>query len=252
MAIKEGRIAIVTGAAQGIGCGVAKRLAAEGAYVALIDVKEEAVKQVTDEIIAAGGTAMYQVGDVGLKADADRMVQAVVEKWGTVDILVNNAGINRDAIFYKMTEQQWDDVIRVNLKSMFLMTQACYWPMRNQKYGRIINFSSSACRGNIGQANYAATKAGIIAFTNVIALENAKHGITCNAICPGTIDTPMARSVPESVLQGWIEAQPSGRIGTVDDIAEMVLFFAGENSGYINGQHIWVDGAMQTGLKAKG
>lgn len=252
MAIKEGRIAIVTGAAQGIGCGVAKRLAAEGAYVALIDVKEEAVKQVTEEIIAAGGTAMYQVGDVGLKADADRMVQAVVEKWGTVDILVNNAGINRDAIFYKMTEQQWDDVIRVNLKSMFLMTQACYWPMRNQKYGRIINFSSSACRGNIGQANYAATKAGIIAFTNVIALENAKHGITCNAICPGTIDTPMARSVPESVLQGWIEAQPSGRIGTVDDIAEMVLFFAGENSGYINGQHIWVDGAMQTGLKAKG
>ncbi len=252
MAIKEGRIAIVTGAAQGIGSGVAKRLAAEGAYVALIDVKEEAVKQVTDEIIAAGGTAMYQVGDVGLKADVDRMVQAVVEKWGTVDILVNNAGINRDAIFYKMTEQQWDDVIRVNLKSMFLMTQACYWPMRNQKYGRIINFSSSACRGNIGQANYAATKAGIIAFTNVIALENAKHGITCNAICPGTIDTPMARSVPESVLQGWIEAQPSGRIGTVDDIAEMVLFFAGENSGYINGQHIWVDGAMQTGLKAKG
>ncbi len=252
MAIKEGRIAIVTGAAQGIGSGVAKRLAAEGAYVALIDVKEEAVKQVTDEIIAAGGTAMYQVGDVGLKADVDRMVQAVVEKWGTVDILVNNAGINRDAIFYKMTEQQWDDVIRVNLKSMFLMTQACYWPMRNQKYGRIINFSSSACRGNIGQANYAATKAGIIAFTNVIALENAKHGITCNAICPGTIDTPMARSVPESVLQGWIDAQPSGRIGTVDDIAEMVLFFAGENSGYINGQHIWVDGAMQTGLKAKG
>ena len=252
MAIKEGRIAIVTGAAQGIGSGVAKRLAAEGAYVALIDVKEEAVKQVTDEIIAAGGTAMYQVGDVGLKADVDRMVQAVVEKWGTVDILVNNAGINRDAIFYKMTEQQWDDVIRVNLKSMFLMTQACYWPMRNQKYGRIINFSYSACRGNIDQANYAATKAGIIAFTNVIALENAKHGITCNAICPGTIDTPMARSVPESVLQGWIEAQPSGRIGTVDDIAEMVLFFAGENSGYINGQHIWVDGAMQTGLKAKG
>lgn len=252
MAIKKGRIAIVTGAAQGIGSGVAKRLAAAGAYVALIDVQEKAVKQVTGEIAAAGGTAMYLVGDVGLKADVDRMVQAVVDKWGTVDILVNNAGIIRDAIFYKMTEQQWDDVMRVNLKSMFLMTQACYWPMRNQKHGRIINFSSSSCRGNVGQANYSATKAGVIAFSNVIALENARHGITSNAICPGTIDTPMARSVPESVLQGWIEAQPSGRIGNVDDIAEAVLFFAGEDSGYINGQHIWVDGAMQTGLKVKG
>lgn len=252
MAIKEGRIAIVTGAAQGIGEGVAKRLAAAGAKVALIDVKEDAVKKVTDEIIAAGGTAMYLIGDVGMKADADRMVKEVVDTWGTVDILINNAGITRDAIFYKMTEQQWDDVIRVNLKSMFLMTQACYWPMRNQKYGRIVNFSSSSCRGNVGQANYSATKAAVIAFSNVIALENAKHGITSNTICPGTIDTPMARSVPQSVFDSWIEAQPSGRIGTTDDIAEAVLFFCGEDSGYINGQHIWVDGAMQTGLKAKG
>jgi len=252
MAIKEGRVAIVTGAAQGIGYGVAKRLAAAGARVALIDIKEEAVKAAVDEIAAAGGTAMCLVGDVGLKADADRMVQTVVDVWGTVDILVNNAGINRDAIFYKMTEQQWDDVIRVNLKSMFLMTQACYWPMRNQKYGRIICMSSSACRGNVGQANYSATKAGVIAFSNVIALENAKHGITCNTICPGTIESPMLHSVPDNVLEDWKKAQPTGHFGTPDDIAEAVLFFASEDSGFISGQHIWVDGAMQTGLKAKG
>lgn len=251
MAIKAGRVAIVTGAAQGIGEGVAKRLAAEGAKVACIDMKEDAVKKVVDEIIAAGGTAMYQVGDVGMKVDADRMVQAVLDAWGTVDILVNNAGITRDAIFYKMTEQQWDDVMRVNLKSMFLMTQACYWPMRNQKYGRIINLSSSSCRGNRGQANYSASKAGVIAFTNVIAMENAKHHITANAICPGLIDTPMSRAVPPEVREEWIKGQPAGRMGTPDDIAEAVLFFAGEDADFISGQHIWVDGSKQTGIITK-
>ena len=252
MAIKEGRVAIVTGAGQGIGEGVAKRLAQAGAYVVVADIKQETAQKVVDEITEAGGTAIAVAGDCGMKADADRIVQTAIDKWGTVDILVNNAGITRDAIFYKMTEQQWDDVMRVNLKSMFLMTQACYWPMRNQKYGRIICLSSSSCRGNVGQANYSASKAGVIAFSNVIALENAKHGITSNAICPGTIDTPMARAVPPEVFASWQEAQPTGHIGTTDDIAEAVLFFAGEDSGYITGQHIWVDGAMQTGLKAKG
>ena len=249
MSIKEGRVAIVTGAGQGIGEGVAKRLAQAGAYVVVADIKEETSQKVVDEITAAGGTAIAIAGDCGMKADADRIVQTAVDKWGTVDILVNNAGINRDAIFYKMTEQQWDDVIRVNLKSCFLMTQACYWPMRNQKYGRIISMSSSACRGNVGQANYASTKAAIIAFSNTIAMENAKHGITSNVICPGAIDTPMARSVPAETLESWKKSQPTGRLGTVDDIAEMVLYFASEEAGYTTGQHIWVDGAMQTGLK---
>ncbi|MBR4410470.1 MAG: SDR family oxidoreductase [Firmicutes bacterium] len=249
MSIKEGRVAIVTGAGQGIGEGVAKRLAQAGAYVVVADIKEETAQKVVDEIVAAGGVAIAVAGDCGMKADADRIVQTAVDKWGTVDILVNNAGINRDAIFYKMTEQQWDDVIRVNLKSCFLMTQACYWPMRNQKYGRIISMSSSACRGNVGQANYASTKAAIIAFSNTIAMENAKHGITSNVICPGAIDTPMARSVPAETLESWKKSQPTGRLGTVDDIAEMVLYFASEEASYTTGQHIWVDGAMQTGLK---
>ncbi len=248
MAIKEGRVAIVTGAGQGIGEGVAKRLAQAGAYVLVVDIKEETAQKVADEITAAGGVAIAVAGDCGMKADADRIVQTAIDKWGTVDILVNNAGITRDAIFYKMTEQQWDDVMRVNLKSLFLMTQACYWPMRNQKYGRIINMSSSSCRGNVGQANYSASKAGVVAFSNVIALENAKHNITSNAICPGTIDTPMARSVPADVFASWEKRQPTGHIGNPDDIAEAVLFFAGEDSGYISGQVIWVDGAMQTGI----
>lgn len=248
MAIKKGRVAIVTGAGQGIGEGVAKRLAQAGAYVVAVDIKEDTVQKVANEIIAAGGEAIAVAGDCGMKADADRIVQTAIDKWGTVDILVNNAGITRDAIFYKMTEQQWDDVLRVNLKSMFLMTQACYWPMRNQKFGRIINMSSSSCRGNVGQANYSASKAGVVAFSNVIALENAKHNITSNAICPGTIDTPMARAVPADVFASWEQRQPTGHVGTPDDIAEAVLFFAGEDSGYISGQVIWVDGAMQTGI----
>lgn len=252
MSIKQGRVAIVTGAGQGIGEGVAKRLAQAGANVLVVDINETSAQKVVDEITAAGGTAEIAVGDCGMKADADRIVQTAVDKWGTVDILVNNAGITRDAIFHKMTEQQWDDVIRVNLKSCFLMTQACYTLMRNQKYGRIISMSSSSCKGNVGQANYAASKAAIVAFSNTLALEGARHGITSNVISPGVIDTPMARAVPETVLESWKAAQPTGHLGTPDDMAEMVLFFASEESGYISGQQIWVDGAMQTGIKVKG
>ena len=251
MAINKGRVAIVTGAGQGLGEGIAKRLAAEGARVLAVDMNPNTLEKVVAEINAAGGEAMALVADVGLKAETERIAQTAIDKWGTIDILVNNAGINRDAIFYKMTEQQWDDVLRVNLKGVFMLMQACYAPMREQKYGRIINMSSSAMRGNVGQANYAAAKAAIIALTNTFALENAKHGITANTICPGAIDTPMARAVPESVLQGWINAIPAGRIGTPEDIAEMVAFFAGEGAGFVNGQHIWVDGAFQTGMKAK-
>ena len=250
MSIKQGRVAIVTGAGQGIGEGVAKRLARAGAYVVVADIK--AILIMIDEIITAGGVAIAAFGDVGKKEDADRIVQTAVDKWGTVDILVNNAGITRDAIFHKMTEQQWDDVIRVNLKGVFLMTQACYIYMKNQKYGRIVTMSSSSCKGNVGQANYAATKAAVVGFSNTIALEGARHGITSNAISPGVIDTPMARAVPPEVFESWNKAQPMGHIGNPDDMAEMVLFFASEEAGYISGQQIWVDGAMQTGIKVKG
>lgn len=249
MAINKGRVAIVTGAGQGIGHGVALRLADAGARVVLCDMNEETLNATVKEINDKGGEAIGVKGDVGMKEDVDRIVDAAIEKWGTVDILFNNAGINRDALIYKMTEQQFDDVIRINMKSQFLLMQAVCTHMREQGYGRIINISSSACRGNVGQVNYAATKAGINAMTWTAALEFARYGITVNSICPGVIDTPMARSVPEKVWDRWMAVIPCKRLGTPDDIAEAVLFFASESSGYINGQTIWVDGGMQTGLK---
>ncbi len=249
MSINKGRVAIVTGAGQGIGRGVALRLAKAGANVVACDMNPTTLDQLVEDIKADGGNAIGVVGDVGIKADADRIAQAGIEKWGKIDILFNNAGINRDAMIHKMTEQQFDDVIRVNLKGCFLMMQAVYASMREQGYGRIINISSSACRGNVGQVNYSATKAGINAMTWTAALEFARYGITVNSICPGVIDTPMARSVPEKIWDRWMNVIPCKHIGTPDDIAEAVLFFAAEESGYMNGQTIWVDGGMQTGLK---
>ena len=249
MSINKGRVAIITGAAQGIGRGVALRVAQAGAYVVVNDMNGEALQELVDEINAAGNTAIGVVADVGTKEGADLIAKTAIDKWGKIDILFNNAGINRDALLHKMTEKQFDDVIRVNLKGCFLMMQAVYGSMREQGYGRIINVSSSACRGNVGQANYSATKAGINAMTATAALEFARYGITVNSICPGVIDTPMARSVPEKVWDRWMNVIPCKHIGTPDDMAEAVLFFAAEESGYINGQVIWVDGGMQTGIK---
>ena len=249
MSINKGRVAIVTGAGQGIGRGVAIRLAKEGARVVVCDIVEQTAKAVVDEITAAGGEAIMAVGDVGLRQDADAIAKLALDTWGTIDILVNNAGILRDAILHKMTEQQWDDVIRVNLKGDFLMIQAVYYTMRNQHYGRIINISSSACRGNVGQAHYASSKAAINALTETAALEMGRHGITVNAICPGTIETPMARASSKVFAQGVPNGIPVGRFGQPEDIAEAVVFFAGEGAGFISGQIIWVDGASQVGLK---
>lgn len=249
MAINKGRVAIVTGAGQGIGRGVALRLAAAGANVVACDMNQETLNKLIDDITVAGGTAIGVIGDVGKKEDTLKIVQAGIDKWGKIDILFNNAGINRDALIHKMTEQQFDDVIRVDLKGTFLMMQAVYDSMREQGYGRIINISSSACRGNVGQVNYSAAKAAVNAMTATAALEFARYGITVNSICPGVIDTPMAHSVPEKVWDRWMNVIPCKHIGTPDDIAEAVLFFASEDSGYMNGQTIWVDGGMQTGIK---
>lgn len=247
--INDGRVAIVTGAGQGIGKGIAKNFAKAGAYVAVVDWNKENAELVTQEILNEGGTAIAISADVGNPADVQRIVDTVMEKWGTVDILVNNAGINRDAIMYKMTEDQFDAVLRVDLKGPFLLMKAVYWTMRNKKFGRIVNISSPASKGNLGQANYSSAKAGLIALTNTAALEFAKHGITVNAICPGLIDTPMARSMPESDWNRCVEAIPSKRVGTGDDMAYMAMFFASEEASYINGQLVYVDGAQQTGLK---
>jgi len=249
MTIKKGRVAIVTGAGQGIGKGISLKLAENGARVVVCDINEETVRNVAAEIVANGHEALAVAGDVGSKSDCLSFVQSALQRWGTVDILVNNAGIIRDAFIENMTEEQWDAVLRVNLKGAFLCTQAAMKPMKLQNYGRIINISSSSCKGNIGQANYASAKAGINALTYVAALELARYGITVNSICPGVIDTPMARSVPQKILDRWIATIPTKRIGHPDDMAYMVLAFAAEEAGYLNGQTIFVDGGMQTGLK---
>jgi NAD(P)-dependent dehydrogenase (short-subunit alcohol dehydrogenase family) len=249
MGIKKGRVAIVTGAGQGIGKGVAIRLAKDGAKVVVSDINEEAVASVVKEIQDKGYEAAPFVFDVGDKTMCEKLVETTVEKWGSIDILVNNAGIIRDSMLSKMTEEQWDMVLKVNLKGVFLMTQAVYKIMKEQQYGRIINMSSSGYKGNIGQANYSSAKAGVNALTYTAALEFARHGITVNSICPGVIDTPMIRSVPEKILNRFIEGIPAKRVGSPDDIAVAVIFFASEESGYINGQTIFVDGAMQTGVK---
>src|SRR5665648_288752 len=249
ISIKKGRVAIVTGAGQGIGEGVAKKLAEAGAKVVVCDINEEAANAISKEIQDAGFEAIAVVCDVSKKEECEQLVATVMEKWGSVDILVNNAGVNRDSMLYKMSEEQWDTVLRVNLKGPFLMTQAVCQIMRDKGFGRIINMSSSACKGNIGQANYSSTKAGVNALTYTSALELGKYGITVNSICPGVIDTPMARSVPEKIFDRWVAAIPAKRIGKPEDIAVTVIFFASDEASYINGQTIFVDGGMQTGLK---
>ncbi|PKM90478.1 MAG: 3-oxoacyl-ACP reductase [Firmicutes bacterium HGW-Firmicutes-12] len=249
MTIQKGRVAIVTGAGQGIGKGIAIKLAEAGANVVACDINEKNAREVVDEIKASGYESLAVACDVGSKPDCERLVMSALNQWGRVDILVNNAGIIRDALIYKMTEEQWDAVLRVNLKGPFMMTQASIVPMKEQKFGRIINISSSACKGNIGQANYSSAKAAINALTYTSALELGKYGITVNSICPGVIDSEMVRSVPQNILDRWLAVIPAKRIGQPEDMAHMVMAYAAEEAGYLNGQTIYVDGGMQTGLK---
>lgn len=249
MMIQKGRVAIVTGAGQGIGKGIAVRLAEAGANVVVCDINEKAAQEVVDEIKSSGFEAIAVASDVGAKPDCERLAQSALDRWGRLDILVNNAGIIRDALIHKMTEEQWDAVLRVNLKGPFMMIQAAIAPMKEKNFGRIVNISSSACKGNVGQANYSSAKAGINALTYTAALELGKYGITVNSLCPGVIDTPMSRSVPQNIFERWLAVIPAKRIGTPDDMASMVLAFAADEAGYINGQTIFVDGGMQTGLK---
>jgi 3-oxoacyl-[acyl-carrier protein] reductase len=248
MSIKKGRVALITGAGLGLGKGTAKRFAEAGASMVLADINEANVKGVCEDIQAAGYPAIYVVGDISKKEDCERIAKAAVDKFGTIDILFNCAGIHMDAMFHKMTEEVWDKVVDVDMKGTFLMTQAVYPYMREAKYGRIINVASNSAYGNIGQANYTAAKAGIIGLSNVMALEFARYGITSNVILPGTIETEALHTIPEDILNRLVNAIPLKRIGEPDDIANMVMFFAAEESGYITGQQISVDGGMQTGV----
>lgn len=243
----SGKYAIVTGAASGIGLATAHKLASLGANVILGDIKAEEIQKVAEEVSKAYGVkAVGLYVNVADFSSSKEFYQKGVSAMGVdyVDILVNNAGINRDALFSKMTYEQWDDVIKVDLYSMFNMTKQVVDAMIKRNYGRIINISSMSWLGNIGQANYAAAKAGVIGFTKTLAKELAKYNITVNAVCPGFIDTPMTRAVPEKVRQLFISRIPMGRIGKPEEVANLIAFLASDEASYVTGEVINVSGGL--------
>jgi 3-oxoacyl-[acyl-carrier protein] reductase len=244
-----GKVAIVTGSGRGIGKAIAMKLAENGATLVINDVGDSApAEQTVTEIKNMNRQAMAIMADVSSSADVTKMMETAIAAYGKVDILVNNAGITRDQLTMKMTDEDWDKVLAIDLKSVFLCTRAVLRPMLKQRSGRIISMSSVVgIIGNAGQANYAAAKAGIIGFTKTIAKEVASRGITVNAVAPGFIDTPMTQVLPEERKQTLMNNIPLGYLGTPRDIAETVAFLASEEARYITGQVISVDGGISLG-----
>ena len=244
MRLKE-KVAIITGGAQGIGKTTALRFAAEGAKVAIIDMNEEKGRMVVDEIEKSGNKGLYLKADVTSLKETDDFAKLVKSVFGKIDILINNAGITKDATLAKMTEEQFDQVINVNLKGVFNCTKSVAPIMIENGYGRIINASSVvALNGNFGQTNYVASKSGIIGMTKVWARELGRKGITVNAIAPGFIATDMIASVPEKVINTIKERTSLQRLGQPDDIANAYLFLASDEAAFITGTLISVDGGL--------
>jgi 3-oxoacyl-[acyl-carrier protein] reductase len=244
-----GKVAVVTGSGRGIGKAIAMKLAENGATLVINDVGDSApAEQTVSEIKNLNRQAVAIMADVSSSADVTKMMETAIAAYGKVDILVNNAGITRDQLTMKMTDEEWDKVLAIDLKSVFLCTRAVLRPMLKQRSGRIISMSSVVgIIGNAGQANYAASKAGIIGFTKTIAKEVASRGITVNAIAPGFIDTPMTQALPEERRKALMANIPLGSLGTPKDIAETVAFLASEEARYITGQVITVDGGISLG-----
>jgi NAD(P)-dependent dehydrogenase (short-subunit alcohol dehydrogenase family) len=242
------RIALVTGAGRGIGEAIARCLAKQNRNLILFDINLEELKRVKADLAKTGTEIeIYQV-DVSKKVAVTAVVNEVIQKFGGIDILVNNAGITRDNLLAKISEEDWDQVMAVNLKSAFLLSQAVAAKMRERKFGRIVNIASRSWLGNVGQANYAASKGALVSFTRTLALELAKDQITVNAVAPGLIDTEMTRAIPEKVIEKLLRMQPSGKMGRVDDIARAVAFLTDDETTYVNGQILHVDGGKSCGL----
>ncbi len=240
-----GKSALITGAAQGIGRVIALELARHGADVVISDVNEAALQDAVVEIGQTGRRAVAVTGNVVQAADCDAMVKACIEAFGKIDIMVNNAGITRDTVLLRMKEEQWDQVIAVNVKGTFNCTKAAIRPMFRAKSGRIINISSvTGAMGNPGQANYSASKAAVMGFTKSIAREYASSGITVNAVAPGFIKTAMTDAIPEKDRDAMIAMIPSQKLGLPEDVAALVCFLAGDQAGYITGQVIHINGGL--------
>ena len=242
----NGRYALVTGGSRGIGRAICLELAARGAAVAVDYAGNAAAAEETVEACKALGVDAFALqADVADAAACEAMVKETIARFGRLDILVNNAGITRDGLMLTMKEADWDAVLDTNLKGAFHCMKAAYRPMMKQKYGRIVNLSSIVgLRGNAGQANYAASKAGLIGLTKSLAKELAARNVTVNAVAPGFIDTDMTAALPEKAREAMLSTIPMGRLGQAEDVARAVAFFAGEGAGYVTGQVLCVDGGM--------
>ena len=241
------RVAIVTGSGSGIGRDIVTRLARQGAKAVVVDISATAAETTAAAIREQGGTATAFACDVTAKAEVQEMMRQVVASLGTIDILVNNVGIVRDGYLTRITEADWDLVLDTNLKSYFLCTQAAAPHMMQRQYGRIVNVSSRAWLGNVGQANYSAAKGGVVSLTRVSALEFGKYNITANCIAPGLIDTPLYRSLREDVQEKLRKAQPGNKVGSPAEVAYAALFFASDEAWYITGQVLYVCGGKSLG-----
>jgi 3-oxoacyl-[acyl-carrier protein] reductase len=253
MSESTARVAIVTGAARGIGAATALRLAADGFAVAVIDLDESSTAGTVQAIEAAGGRALGVGADVGDPEQVQAAVDRVAAELGPPVVLVNNAGVTRDNMLFKMTDADWDLVMHVHLRGSFLMTRACQKYMVDAKWGRVVNLSSTSALGNRGQANYATAKAGLQGFTKTLAIELGKFGVTANAIAPGFIQTEMTKATAERIGRDWEEyvaeraaAIPVARAGVPEDIAHTVSFFVSEGAGFVSGQVVYVAGGPRT------
>ncbi len=240
-----GKVAIVTGAAQGIGKEIATALAQEGSDLVVIDVNLEQAEKTAQELAALGRKTMALKVDVSKSTEVDEMVNKILDKFGKIDILVNNAGITRDNLLLRMKEEEWDLVISINLKGTFNCLKAVTRPMIKARSGKIVNIASIiGIAGNAGQANYAASKAGVIALTKSAAKELASRNVNVNAVAPGFIQTAMTHGLPEAVKAEMLKRIPMAKLGEVQDVAKAVVFLAGPDSDYITGQVVVVDGGM--------